>query len=40
VHMQLNRSFSTDQRKQEMLVWYFIARHLRSLKARIEKAHQ
>lgn len=37
VHMQLNRTFRGDQRKQEMLVWYCMAKHLRSLNARAGK---
>jgi thiopeptide-type bacteriocin biosynthesis protein len=38
VHMQLNRTFRTEQRKQELLVWYCLAKYLRSLKARSQKA--
>jgi thiopeptide-type bacteriocin biosynthesis protein len=38
VHMQLNRTFRTDQRKQELIVWYCTAKHLCSLNARAKKA--
>jgi thiopeptide-type bacteriocin biosynthesis protein len=34
VHMQLNRTFRTAQRKQELIVYYCLTKHLRSLKAR------
>jgi len=39
VHMQLNRTFPVDQRKQEMLVWYYLGKHLRSLTARLAKSN-
>jgi thiopeptide-type bacteriocin biosynthesis protein len=32
-HMQMNRSFSEDQRKQEMLAWHCLAKHHRFLKS-------
>ncbi|MEO7215554.1 lantibiotic dehydratase [Mucilaginibacter sp.] len=34
IHMQLNRTFQSSQRKQEMLVYYCLHQHLRSLKSR------
>lgn len=34
VHMQLNRTFSTEGRKQELVVWYCLSKYLRSLTAR------
>jgi thiopeptide-type bacteriocin biosynthesis protein len=34
VHMQLNRNFRAEQRKQELFVYYCLEKHLRSLKAR------
>ncbi|MFD0767141.1 lantibiotic dehydratase [Mucilaginibacter lutimaris] len=38
VHMQVNRTFRNDQRKQELLVWYCLSKYLRSLKAQTERS--
>jgi thiopeptide-type bacteriocin biosynthesis protein len=34
VHMQMNRSFATDQRRQELLVYYYLDKYYRSLLAK------
>jgi len=34
VHMQLNRTFSVNQRQQELLVYYCLQKYYASLKAR------
>lgn len=37
-HMQVNRSFATAQRSQELSVWTFISKYLQSREAKIMKA--
>ena len=37
IHMQINRLFSADQRKQELLVYYCLSKHTQSKLARVRK---